>query len=1209
MNKRKRTLLIAGSLLVALGFCLLMALNAVAAPAPLPEVGNKWLQENLVNFPDMFDYEKNQTKPIFSSANVIREQVWLEVPCDVDGDGKRDRIRLEIVRPSQTRPENGGLKCPVLGLATPYMSTYASLAGPFSGKVDNDNLEGENNPDTRHLKFADIIYKGPRYKDLLAEGKGDLSADLGKYGIPAATVPTASVAENVVTGTFAGTGFFQYFLPLGYACARTYIIGSDYGEGFLTYGDYAENLSAAAMTDWVNGRLKGYTSPTSTIEVEAPYWATGETAMSGQSYEGTLPFAAAITGVEGLRTIIPFAPVTSSYEYYRANGGVYAPGGWQGEDVSNIIIYCFGRGFSGTNTTPSSPVYPTPAVWARFWEYIGEAYQAQDRVTGDYNEWWDGRNQVAFGDDVRQDLGIIMFHGFNDENVKFKQTALINEMAKKYGITAKAIFHQGMHTSPYNHAGLDFYPMIHKWLDHYLYGVENGMPDDFPDVRVQSNVDISWKEYPTWPMGVEQKFYPTTIYTMNQPNGGRVGALRTTPPLSSSIPEILQVFSFKDEFALGLDRGIQTIPVPNSFVPNYALEAAKYGGRVRTMASAQFYRWRNYMLGGPDSTTAWTNNWTAPQTGVSYDLNIARNDRLLYTMDIAEDITISGTIKMSARVAANKKVGYFSAMLVDFGSERRYGSGTASNGSTVRPDGVITNLVSWTRDANNTPARIISRGSVDVQNPSYDGKIWSDCFETNWMAPYTYQTTAITPGQFYNYTWEMDVMEYTVLKGHKLALMIYGTDPEYTERPFNPTEFTVAIGPDTYLSLPIVPALPEKPVTIEVANVLAKPGDLVDVTYKIKDNAFGFSTLDLKIPYDSNVYTPESVKAAGDLNTPYFVCNPLYAANTMRIAFAADENVEGDGLLFTVTYKVAAAAPGIGDYPLNVSVVKMQYATALGSFVNLDAALEPGCLVIGILGDVNGDGFVTPEDAMLILQMLVGLIDWTPRAQLWGDINGDGLVDTTDAALILRMVVGSGAQAKLLYQGHASLRITTAEGKVIYIDPYAGTGYNLPADLILITHSHSDHTAVGLIETKNPDCQTITYAEALVAGEHKTFDLGFVTVEAVEAGNNPNHNINVCVGYILTFKDGKTVYVSGDTSKTAQMATFAARNLDYAFFCCDGVYNMGMDEAIECALLVGAKHSIPYHLVSGQNFNRERAELFNVPNRLIIADGEEIGLQ
>jgi hypothetical protein len=84
----------------------------------------------------------------------------------------------------------------------------------------------------------------------------------------------------------------------------------------------------------------------------------------------------------------------------------------------------------------------------------------------------------------------------------------------------------------------------------------------------------------------------------------------------------------------------------------------------------------------------------------------------------------------------------------------------------------------------------------------------------------------------------------------------------------------------------------------------------------------------------------------------------------------------------------------------------MQYESLPGKLVDLDIKVKDGALVIGILGDVDGDGFVTPEDAMLILQMIVGLKEWTPRALLLGDINGDGTVDTTDVALILRMVVG-----------------------------------------------------------------------------------------------------------------------------------------------------------------------------------------------------------
>ena len=204
---------------------------------------------------------------------------------------------------------------------------------------------------------------------------------------------------------------------------------------------------------------------------------------------------------------------------------------------------------------------------------------------------------------------------------------------------------------------------------------------------------------------------------------------------------------------------------------------------------------------------------------------------------------------------------------------------------------------------------------------------------------------------------------------------------------------------------------------------------------------------------------------------------------------------------------------------------------------------------------------------------------------------------------------GSMSGHRILYQGHGSLRIVTAEGKVIYVDPYAGDGYDLPADLILITHGHQDHTAVKLIKKKNEGCRTITWKEALVKGEYKTFDLGYAAVEAVQAGNNKNHSIKKCVGWVITLSGGTTVYATGDTSTTDQMAELADRHIDYAFFVCDGVYNMDMEEAIACAKTVNAKHSIPYHMAPGKLFDAERAERFDVPGRLIIPAGEEIILE
>ena len=194
---------------------------------------------------------------------------------------------------------------------------------------------------------------------------------------------------------------------------------------------------------------------------------------------------------------------------------------------------------------------------------------------------------------------------------------------------------------------------------------------------------------------------------------------------------------------------------------------------------------------------------------------------------------------------------------------------------------------------------------------------------------------------------------------------------------------------------------------------------------------------------------------------------------------------------------------------------------------------------------------------------------------------------------------------KLYYQGHGSLRLTAADGRVIYIDPYAGDGYDKPADMILVTHQHDDHNQTALI-TQKPGCTVITNAEALAGGKHNSFTVGDVSVEAVEACNK-NHDPLQCVGFIVAL-DGIKIYFSGDTSRTNAMETFAGRKLDYALFPCDGFYNMDLEEAAECATLIGARFNIPIHLKPGELFDRERAEGFHGPNRLIVAAGEEIEL-
>lgn len=195
--------------------------------------------------------------------------------------------------------------------------------------------------------------------------------------------------------------------------------------------------------------------------------------------------------------------------------------------------------------------------------------------------------------------------------------------------------------------------------------------------------------------------------------------------------------------------------------------------------------------------------------------------------------------------------------------------------------------------------------------------------------------------------------------------------------------------------------------------------------------------------------------------------------------------------------------------------------------------------------------------------------------------------------------------AVLLYQGHGSLRLTADSGKVIYIDPFAGEGYDLPADLILVTHQHYDHNRIDL-PMKNPGCVIWQNFDALKNGAYQKLKLDFVQAEAAEAYNH-HHKKSECVGYIVTV-DGVSVYFSGDTGETEQMSHLAERKLDYAVLPMDFTYTMDIPETIHCAELIAAKHTIPVHMSPGKLFDRKRAKKFNAAGALIMEPGETIKL-
>ena len=195
--------------------------------------------------------------------------------------------------------------------------------------------------------------------------------------------------------------------------------------------------------------------------------------------------------------------------------------------------------------------------------------------------------------------------------------------------------------------------------------------------------------------------------------------------------------------------------------------------------------------------------------------------------------------------------------------------------------------------------------------------------------------------------------------------------------------------------------------------------------------------------------------------------------------------------------------------------------------------------------------------------------------------------------------------AKLLYQGHGSLRLTSNNGTVVYIDPYAGNGYDKPADLILVTHQHHDHNKIDL-PPHAADCEIIQNMDALIGGAYQKFTVKDINIEATEAYNR-NHHKEECVGYLVAV-DGLLIYFAGDTAQTKQMEALAERQIDYAFLPIDGIFTMNIKAAAKCAEMIGAKHTVPILMKPGKLFDAKMADKFAADGAMVVKPGEEIEL-
>ena len=354
-----------------------------------------------------------QVVPAFEDpAGWIQHDLWVESEFDSDGSGEPDRIHVTVTRPGQTDSE--GLKVAVIYETSPY----------YSGTGTTDKQ----------------YFWNPRQ-------------ELGEFPPFRESQPEV-VFQN--KRPIISSSHVRTWVPRGFAVVHSSSPGTGLSQGCPTTGGENESLAPKAVIDWLNGRARGFTTVDGDEPVEA-YWSTGKVGMTGTSYNGTLPVAAATTGVEGLEAIIPVAANTSYYHYYRSNGLIRHPGGYMGEDID--VLYEFIH--SGY---PEMRDYCNETV-------RDELLQGEfDRITGDYNDFWDGRNYLKKLDKYK--AATLVSHGWNDWNVMPGHNVRLYEALKEKGVPAQLYFHQGGHGGPPPLA------MMNRWFTRYLYGVENGVEED-----------------------------------------------------------------------------------------------------------------------------------------------------------------------------------------------------------------------------------------------------------------------------------------------------------------------------------------------------------------------------------------------------------------------------------------------------------------------------------------------------------------------------------------------------------------------------------------------------------------------------------------------------------------------------------------------------------------------------------------------------------
>ncbi|HJA93640.1 MAG TPA: MBL fold metallo-hydrolase [Candidatus Eisenbergiella merdipullorum] len=207
-------------------------------------------------------------------------------------------------------------------------------------------------------------------------------------------------------------------------------------------------------------------------------------------------------------------------------------------------------------------------------------------------------------------------------------------------------------------------------------------------------------------------------------------------------------------------------------------------------------------------------------------------------------------------------------------------------------------------------------------------------------------------------------------------------------------------------------------------------------------------------------------------------------------------------------------------------------------------------------------------------------------------------------------VLTSGS-TKIVIDPYLSDSVYRASGKKRLVEPPV-LPEELHADAVVCTHNHLDHLDPDTISRMDHKQRIYTTKE----GVEKLREMGYDQAIALKAGDTveegafrltavPAFHTVEAFGLIIQ-AEGITLYFSGDTLYDERLKEIGSFHPDVSFLCINGkLGNMNVSEAVEVALAIGARRSVPNHYGMFAS-NTEDPEKFtaHVPDSFIMELGQ-----